>query len=160
MVTELVFNASPLIGLGKGGLLGLLEADAFRVKIPLAVAEEVLAHPQDPSAAWLSGLGRNRVVPNVQVDPVLLAWDLGAGETSVIAQGVATVSGVVVLDDLAARRCAQAMGLRCTGTLGFLLMAKRRKLLPAVMPAVTRLREAGIYLGEGLIHAVRTAAEE
>lgn len=89
MVTELVFNASPLIGLGKGGLLGLLEADAFHVKIPLAVAEEVLAHPQDPAAAWLTASGRSRVVPTLQVDPVLLAWDLGAGETAVIAQGLA-----------------------------------------------------------------------
>ena len=65
-----------------------------------------------------------------------------------------------VLDDLAARRCAQALGLRCTGTLGLLIIAKQRGLLPTVIPAIDRLREAGLYIGVSVVDAVRKIAGE
>ena len=160
MVTTLIVNASPLIGLGKGGLLWLLESGSFEVHIPRPVAEEILVHGADTASGWLRLGGHSRVVDAVPVDPLLLAWDLGPGETSVVAHACLNRSGVVVLDDLAARRCAHALGLRCTGTLGFLLMAKKRGLISTVMPSVGKLREAGIYIGDALVQSVRVAAGE
>jgi predicted nucleic acid-binding protein len=47
---------------------------------------------------------------------------------------------VVVLDDALARRVAEALGLRLTGTLGLLLDAKRAGLIPAVGPLLDQLQ--------------------
>jgi predicted nucleic acid-binding protein len=160
MVTGLVLNAFPLVCLGKAELLWLLTAPDFRVLIPRPVADEVCAQLNDAGARWLIGLGAGYTAEAQAIDSLLLAWDLGAGETSVISQGILDRDSVVVLDDLAARRCAMASGLRCTGTLGLLLMAKRRRLVPAVMPLVDRLKSAGLYVGDGLVRALRESAGE
>ncbi|EIQ00543.1 putative nucleic acid-binding protein [Opitutaceae bacterium TAV1] len=161
---SLVINASPLIALGKAGLLGLLEADAFRTKIPHAVAKEVLAekHGEDATARWLGEKGASKIIPAAPPlpDPILLAWNLGAGETSVIAEAGREPASIAVLDDRAARRCAEALGQRCTGTLGFLLMAKRRGLLSEVAPAIQAIQSAGLYLAPDLVKTVLHIAGE
>jgi predicted nucleic acid-binding protein len=117
-------------------------------------------HANDVAAQWLKGVGLAFVVPARPLDPILLAWDLGPGETSVIAEASHQTEAVAVLDDWAARRCAQSLGLRCTGTLGVLLMAKRRGLIAEVMPLVSQLQQSGLFLGDRLVQDVRTAAGE
>jgi predicted nucleic acid-binding protein len=47
---------------------------------------------------------------------------------------------VIVLDDALARRIAEALGLRFTGTLGLLLDAKRTGLIHAVRPVLDQLQ--------------------
>jgi predicted nucleic acid-binding protein len=47
---------------------------------------------------------------------------------------------VVVLDDALARRVAETMDLRLTGTLGLLLAAKNAGLVPAVTPLLDQLQ--------------------
>jgi predicted nucleic acid-binding protein len=160
MVTTLIVNASPLISLGKIDRLTLLGDPAFRVLVPRSVADEVSVQINDSAARWLAGAGHVYVVPPCAVDPILLAWDLGRGETSVMAEASQHTESIAVLDDLAARRCAQSLGLRCTGTLGFLLMAKRRGLIVEVMPLARQLQQSGLFLGERLLQDVRTAAGE
>lgn len=160
MVTHLVFNASPVICLGKADLLWILAAHDFKVSIPRPVAQEIGKQLNDAGAQWIMGAGSIYVVEASATDPLLLAWDLGAGETSVISQGVLHRDSIVVLDDLAARRCAMALGLRCTGTLGFLLIAKKRGLIPAVLPLVERLKSAGLYVGNEVVRALRDSAGE
>jgi predicted nucleic acid-binding protein len=46
---------------------------------------------------------------------------------------------VLVLDDALARRVAQTLDLKSTGTLGLLLDAKKAGLIPAVKPSLDRL---------------------
>jgi predicted nucleic acid-binding protein len=68
----------------------------------------------------------------------VLAWALGhSGSTA-------------ILDDLPARRCAEAHAILCIGTLGLVLRAKRLGRIPAARPAVTALRLAGLYLSDGV----------
>lgn len=159
MVTTLIVNASPLISLGKIDGLRLLADPLFKVYVPQPVADEVFVQTNDAAAQWL-GTGRAFLVPARPLDPILLAWDLGPGETTVIAEASHQTEAVAVLDDLAARRCAQSLGLRCTGTLGLLLMAKHRGLIPKVMPLVGQLQQNGLFIGDRLIQDTRTAAGE
>jgi predicted nucleic acid-binding protein len=44
-------------------------------------------------------------------------WDLGSGETQVLALALSRGGPEVVLDDRQARRCARSLGLATTGTL-------------------------------------------
>ena len=45
---------------------------------------------------------------------------------------------VAVIDDLAARRCAAALGIPCRGCLGLVLLAKKRGVLSTARPVVRR----------------------
>lgn len=136
-------------------MVGLLTAVADEILIPQAVWEEVEA---GRAGRQITGLLRRerriRTRPHVPVPPVLAAWDLGAGETQVIALGT-TVSGCrAVLDDLQARRCARAMELRVIGTLGLVGRAKRLGKIAQARPHLERLLQAGLYATDSLIEQV------
>ncbi|MCX6914696.1 MAG: hypothetical protein NT167_16875 [Verrucomicrobia bacterium] len=86
-MTTWIVNASPLILLGKINRLELLAALAPSFVIPAAVRSEILAGPDlDPARTWVeSADGSAHVIPEVPIPAEILAWDLGAGETAVLA---------------------------------------------------------------------------
>ena len=69
-------------------------------------------------------------------------------------------ASLVVIDERMARRYARRLGLPLTGTLGVLLRAKHRGLIPAVMPLVARLIQGGIHVGDALVAEVSRLADE
>lgn len=156
----LVFNASPLIVLAKAGLLDCFLKLGSRIWIPQAVAEEITRanDPDDPSRRWIIGQS-SLVHPATPISPFLMAWDLGAGESAVISLTEAS-EAIAVLDDLAARRCAQAMGLQIVGTLGLILMAKRAGLIPSVNQALEAVVAAGLFVTKKHLDAIRSQAGE
>ena len=98
-----VVNASPLILLGKIGQLSLLPALAERVMVPRAVADEIAAGPPDDAALlWLHSSGREWIGDASILDPRIMTWDLGAGETAVISQALVT-PGVMILESFTAK---------------------------------------------------------
>lgn len=90
----------------------------------------------------------------------IIAWDLGAGETSVIALASAMTSSICILDDLAARNCAEVFQLRVIGTLGILLKAKAAGLVPRLQPEIDRLLSVGSMLAPSVIHKALGLAGE
>lgn len=64
------------------------------------------------------------------------------------------------MDDRAAVVYARGLGLKVIGTLGVLVLAKRRGALPLVAPLIEQLRAGGHYLGEAAITAALRAAGE
>ena len=57
-----------------------------------------------------------------------------------------------VVNDQAARNCAAAMGIPHQGTLGLIIYAKQRGLIPAARPLVERLHQQGMYLSDQTIN--------
>ncbi|MFY9975274.1 MAG: DUF3368 domain-containing protein [Chromatiaceae bacterium] len=145
-------NASPLILLGKATDLWLLGRMADRIDVPAAVADEVGAKPdgreileaiaQDPAFA---------IVDKEVATPEILSWDLGSGETQVIAHALAQHAERVVIDDREARRCAMSMGLAVIGTLGIIGRAKTTGLIDRAEPVVKRLLATGLYASDELV---------
>lgn len=131
-----VVNASPLVYLGKLGILDLLPRMFERVVTVLAVKDEVLdpGVPEYPVLAaafseWLS-------VSEVGSSPLLerlRQMGLHEGEIGslALAYGIRrnAVESIIVIDDLAARDIARALGLHATGTVGVILGARKRGLL-------------------------------
>ncbi|HID56261.1 TPA: DUF3368 domain-containing protein [Candidatus Poribacteria bacterium] len=58
----------------------------------------------------------------------------------------------MTIDDLAARRCASTLGIPVRGTLGLVLIAKQRGLIPAAKPIVEQLLSNGMYLSRKVIN--------
>jgi predicted nucleic acid-binding protein len=130
-------NASPLIFLARAGLLDLLQLASPEVVVPAPVAEEISRRGHsDPAARALATLGWMTVVDAPNIPAVIQSWDLGPGESAVLSWCHARPGVEAIVDDLAARRCADALGLPVRGTLGLVLLAKRHNRLAAASPGV------------------------
>ena len=67
----------------------------------------------------------------------------------------------VLIDERLGRRVARTLGLRVTGLLGTLILAKQRGHLEAVKPVIEELRtRAGCWFDDALIADVINAAGE
>ena len=143
-----VVNASPLIFLAKIDALSLLKQLTDEVLVPFSVRDEVLA-PKGPKLPlelpdWL------RLREDLPLPPEIAGWDLGAGESQVLAHALLSGSEAV-LDDFEGRQCARALGVPTTGTLGVILRAKKSRLIPAARPLLEELLRRGLYLTRELV---------
>lgn len=86
-------------------------------------------------------------------------WDLGPGESQVIAHGL-DGSRWAVLDDRAARRCAAAHGIPVIGSLGVVLRSKKNRHVDRARPLVKDLISAGMFLDDEFVDRVLKAVGE
>lgn len=160
-IDRVVVNASPLIALFKSGQSNLLPALFQQVYVPDAVWREITEGGYDDVAARDLARAEWAVHLSSQLlDPVVLAWDAGPGETEVLTYARANPDVRAVVDDDYARRCAQSLGIRTLGTCGVIVLAKLRGTVPAVKPCLDALQGAGLWLSDSLIHAVLREAGE
>jgi predicted nucleic acid-binding protein len=157
-----IFNASPLILLGKIHQLHLLEILSPDFRIPRAVVTEIGDGPaEDPTIKWLTSASICNHIVDVPSTPLFLAqWDLGAGETAVLSLALTDDGSAVILDDLAARKFAITFDLPLLGTLGLLIRAKNRGIIEQLGPQIRLLESAGANLSQKVIsHALKLADE-
>jgi predicted nucleic acid-binding protein len=137
---EFICNTSPLQYLHQLGWLKILPALTGRVVIPPAVADEL---SKGGAAGWdvpdVCSLPWIRIQVPASAPALPLASDLGRGEAGVLALALESTNPLVILDDAVARRAAVLLGLPLTGTLGLLVDAKKKGLIPAVSPALDEL---------------------
>jgi predicted nucleic acid-binding protein len=147
-----VVNASPVIALAKAERIDLLERSCRELLVPEAVVAEILAGPpSDPARHAIQG-GWGQTVACPHIPPRLLEWGLGTGETAVLALA-AERRLTAVLDDAAARTCAKALGIDVIGTLGVVLRAKKKAIIPSAADVLKALRTAGLYLNDDVVRA-------
>lgn len=158
-----VVNASPIIFLDRLGLLDLLNEPGVSVLVPAPVLEELGGlNPNDPAAVQIRSSTWIQAVPAPPIPDVLRPFPLDRGEAAVIALALSHGDDEtqVVLDDLAARRCAKALGLNVRGTLAFLLVAKAEGRIAALRPLLELLHGSGMRLSPALVRQVLELAGE
>ncbi len=146
---KVIVNTSPLVALDRIDLLDIFPKLFGNVIRPQSVVNELNAGRKiyggsDTlyNAEWLRTIE----------DPpeMILRKELGDGETAVIALAVKTEADLVVLDDLVARNVAIELGLKITGTIGLLLAAHRKGILPDLKEAVDALKLSGFRLSDAV----------
>lgn len=155
MIDLAVVNASPLIFLARGGHLDLLGKLAKRTIVPQPVFTELQA--RGDTDRTVQALVRCQWMEIVNAPPIpadVQSWGLGLGESSVLALAQQHPSATVVMDDLAGRRCATSVGLPVLGTLGVILNAKQKGLVPLARPIMEDLVRSGMYLSRDLLDQV------
>jgi len=159
---DLICDTSPLQYLHQLDLLSLLSALAERVIVPPSVIEELeVGHRLGVSLPDVTMLDWVTVHQPASKAALPLVTDLGPGETQVLMLALESLDAVAVLDDALARRVAETLGLRLTGTLGLLLDAKRAGLVEVVAPLLDRLQALRFRLALHTRAAVlRLAGEE
>jgi predicted nucleic acid-binding protein len=129
-----------------------LKSFADEVWVPDPVAEEILRRGQEDitaqaikNTAWL-------ITQPVKDIPIsILEWRLGAGESAVLALGLAHLNTEVIIDDLAGRKCADSLDIPVRGTLGLVLAAKKRGVIPAARPIIDDMMRTGLYLSKRIL---------
>lgn len=91
---------------------------------------------------------------------VPLVRDLGPGETEVIMLAMESSDCVVILDDALARKTAEQLGIKVTGTLGVLLDAKRAGLIDDLTSVINHLQVLNFRLAPHTRKAVIRLAGE
>lgn len=163
MPDALVVNASPLIFLGNVDRLDLLHTiGAGRIVVPDPVFDEVISGGHADKAA--NALARATWLEKRPAPPIpesVAAWDLGPGESSVIAIALQEADARVVVDDLNGRKCGLAHGLGVIGTVGVVVTAYRRGRVADPRAVLQELRGAGMWLSDAVItRALRIAGIE
>ncbi len=160
-MSDCICNTSPLLYLHRiEGLLWLPEIfeevwTTSAVVKELEVGRRKGYDAPDPRRhSWLR-IVRPRATPSEW-----LALDLGSGELATMALALEHPDRIVLLDDMLARRTAQAAGLKVWGVLRVLLQAKNQGLIPAIGPFVQRLEDAGMWLSEEIRHRILALAGE
>lgn len=142
-----VVNASPLITLAKVGRLDLLTRGGQQLVVPTQVADEVLAGPErDPARLALEG-GFGAPFHSAVIDPEVLGWSLGAGESAVLS-AARSMGAIAILDDQDARTAARSLGVRLTGTLGIVIQSARAGHIASAAQLIRELRDAGLRLDD------------
>lgn len=84
----------------------------------------------------------------------MLGWSLGAGESEVLSIALDQVGWTAVVDDATARSCGRSLGIPVIGTLGVVLLAKRRGLVDSAAEVLRALRHAGLYIDDEFIRSM------
>lgn len=139
MAEPAVANASPLILLQRAGHLDLLRVASDEIIVPAAVEAELRrGRNQEKVVEAIAQAPWITVVPIASIPSTIQAWDLGPGESAVLAWAESHRGCEAVLDDLPARRCAAAINVPVRGTLGIVLLAKERGIIALARPALAR----------------------
>lgn len=157
---ELVADAGPIIALGKIHQLGLLHALFDRIILTSMVLDEIeqgrdhVAHAIEAAVIqkWMC------IEKSVFLEESL-RLELDVGEASVIS--LATAKRLpLLLDERCGRKIAGEKGLKVIGTIGILLLAKKKKKLPLVKPLLAKMCECGYWLSDALVQKAIFLAKE
>jgi len=141
-VDNAISNTSPLLYLYRTGILDWLPKLFNEIWIPNAVIFELtVVEPQHLPSEWL-------------------ALDLGAGELASMSLSLEHPNRIILLDDMLARRTAQAAGLRVWGTLKVLLEGKSQGLTERIKPHVIRLSKSGMWISGDIRQRILALAGE
>ena len=158
----LALDSSPLITLARIDRLSLLQTLAQELFVPEAVFEEVMTLGRERpdttmilQAAWLIRKPvRDRVIVS------RLRGRLGRGEAEAIALAKENPETLVVLDDATARRMAKEEGVHVVGTVGLIILAKGKGIVPTIQPILSDMKDNGFYLDDALVQLALRAAGE
>jgi predicted nucleic acid-binding protein len=90
----------------------------------------------------------------------LLEMQIDKGESSAIALALETPGSTIILDDYKARKVAEQLGVSFTGTIGVIIKAKVKGIIPSIKPLLAQIRNTDFRLSSELEQQALKAAGE
>ena len=139
----------------------LLRSFAEEIWVPEPVGEEILRRgTHDITARAIQDTEWLMVRSAVTISAPIASCRLGAGEASVLALAAEHPGTEAIIDDLAGRRCASSLNIPVRGTLGIVLIAKERGLIPAARPVIEDMVLAGLHLSRRVLDEALRRVDE
>jgi predicted nucleic acid-binding protein len=150
-----VVNSSPLIFLVKIGKLDLLNKLFDEVIIPKAVYEEAVLSGKPDKNEIIKNLSWIKVeeVKDKRLVKFLMNF-IDYGESEVIAYAVENNIDLVILDDKDARKIARELDLKVIGTLGILIISKKKGYINEIKPLLEKLITNNFRVSEKLLKKI------
>ncbi|UCE13743.1 MAG: hypothetical protein JSV04_00875 [Candidatus Heimdallarchaeota archaeon] len=160
-----ILNASPTILLAKAGVIQLIPKLFTSVVIPKEVHDEIIRKPEEELIIINQLIYKKQITitkkPTTLLDQ-MVSERLGVGELAVISLSLKVMSGqkrevLAILDDKPARNLATLLGVKVLGTLGVLVLAKKRDLLDSqsALESLNRLMNFGGFFDPFLIEKTK-----
>lgn len=155
----LVADTGPLLALARINQLQLLGKLFKECRVTASVVEECLAKPECKDAAVIQGALNSGVlvaISDPKINPNLSKLD--CGEQSAI-EAASKSNCILLIDEKRGRTLARSLGIQIIGTLGILLLAKKRGLIPETKTHI-QLLEEDYYFSKTLINTALELANE
>ncbi|NES22685.1 MAG: DUF3368 domain-containing protein [Symploca sp. SIO3E6] len=124
-----------------------------KVLVPSTVAAEIRQYgTTDVTFQSLSQTEWLVIVETPSLPESVRACNLDPGESAVLAWAYNYPQTEAILDDLAARRCANSLEIPVRGTLGLVLRAKQQGKISSARTILEQLRQSGMYLSEQVLN--------
>lgn len=151
MPKTIISDTSCLIVLSGIGELELLQKTYGQVLTTLEVASEF----GQPLPGWIeikSPVDKSRMQ--------ILELQIDKGEASAIALAMEIPQSILILDDYKARKIAKQLGLEITGTIGVIVKAKLKGIIPSIQPYLAKIRKTDFRLADDVEQqAIKEAGE-
>jgi predicted nucleic acid-binding protein len=146
-----IADTSCLILYSKIGLMYILHALYAEVMVTPEVADEF----GETLPEWI-----NIQDANSESISLFETYNLGAGEVTSLALAYELKNSTLVLDDDKAKKIARLFHFDVTGSLGIILKAKERNLIPSVTDVLIKIKATDFYLPPALENIILKTAGE
>ena len=150
MPKNIVCDASCLILLNKINRLELLQRLFGTINITEIISKEFNAQVPQWMVIHKSESALQKGLLNI----------LGAGEASAIALATQLDDSLLIIDETKGRKIAKRMGLDITGTLGLLLVAKKKGHISSVKMVINEIQSTNFRVSPELFQKVMDLANE
>ena len=137
----IISDTSCFIALSNIGALHLLQT----LYKQIATTEDIAQEFGEPLPDWVEV-----VAVADKTKQLLLEMQVDKGEASAIALALESESPFLILDDYRARKLAGSLKLRYTGTLGVILAAKQKGIIPSIKPLLEKIKQTNFRLSPDL----------
>jgi predicted nucleic acid-binding protein len=138
---EVISNTSCLIVLDNIGMLEILKDLYGTIIITQEVSEEFgKTVPEWIEVREVSDKKYLKLMKNF----------VDLGEASTIALAVEADENITILDDLKARKLAQKLNLKITGTLGIIIKARKKNIISSTKKVLNKLKNEGFRISKEL----------
>lgn len=91
---------------------------------------------------------------------LLLELQIDKGESSALALALEIPESTIILDDLKARKVADKLALTYTGTIGVIVKAKLKGIVPSIQPIIHKIKQTDFRISDEIeLEALRQANE-
>ena len=147
----IISNTSCFIVLSNIGELELLQ----KVYEQVVTTPDIALEYGEPLPSWVE-----IVTVTDRYTQKLLEIQIDKGESSALALALETPDSTVILDDNKARKIAEQLGINITGTIGILIKAKLKGIIPSIKPLLEKIRSTNFRLSAEIeLQALREAKE-
>ncbi len=147
----IVSDTSCLILLDKIGQLGLLKSIFGKITVTKEISEEFNKDlPDFIEVQYPKDKNYQRILEN----------SLDAGEASAIALALDYDDCLLIIDETKGRREAKSLGLKVTGTIGILIVAKEKGLIPSLKKVFDKIGKTNFRINKALlVEALKKSGE-
>lgn len=154
-----VADASPLVALALCDCLEVLDQLFGEIKVSQAVFDEVVSGNK-PGARKLEAYLLDKV-STVNIDQYILGdTTLDRGELTSIALYKKLAADYLLIDEKAGRRIAKLNDVEIIGSLGVLILARKKGIIPLLRPYIEILRQSKVHFGADLLNYALSAVGE